>query len=700
MCDYIKSFIVWIVLKPGGLTLSGVCISFFIYAQTCTTTDASGCKCRDSSSANCDLLPDMTISRQKLTETGEVVEYPQKNAGYSISFEGADDGRLRLSVMTPNIGSGPLELRATKYLICGSDTFSTGYAGKCPNGLEPRHLVSQRIYHKSVDSISFYDRISGAMPYHNMGSNFHIGRFEYLSLRLKDTNEPDPRKWPLVAGANKNSYCLEDDVSCSAYPGSCRNQNDSILYDTDFPNFGLGGYYTCTFGIQGISPGYTDTYDKNLYGMWIDIPPGTCNGSDYYLVLEMDPDNYFLESDESNNVITLPVSLTMQDSSGNPTATIYSSKPPVISPGDSLMLSATAAYSYKWSTGDTSSSIIVKTGGSFMVTVSSPCGTASSAPLTVNMLSPPLPPVVVTDTICVGDSARLTASGTDSLVWYEKANKGKIIGIGSIYVTPPLTNSTTYYVENIKTIEGLKGHIGKADTNGAGKYYKGTSYLAFDCISPFKLEYVTVYSDKPGNFNIVLIDWSGFAINTKQVSLVSGKNRVALGFIIAPEYNYQLRLVADTAYAFYGNYGNVSYPFTMQGVVAIKASGFGKSDYVGFYDWEIKTIDFHPASARIPVTAVVDQTCILGARRLDDIMPDFRISPSPFSDKLIIKAEGTQEQMYLLSIYDITGRTVRAEYFQVPGILEISRIDLASGIYIYKITKEKIVLAAGKIIAE
>ncbi|MBI2271171.1 MAG: T9SS type A sorting domain-containing protein [Bacteroidetes bacterium] len=666
-----------------------------MYSQSCTTKDARGSKCINETTINCDLLPDMTISRQILTDTGGYIEYPQKNADFSMN-----DGRLRLSVSTPNIGSGPLELRTTNFLVCGSDTFSTGYIGKCPDGLEPKHIVIQRIYQKTSDSVSYFDHVLGAMPYNVLSSSFYIGNFEFLSLRLKNPKEPNPKKWPIVAGAYKNSFCLDDERKCSSYPGICRDSKDNILLDDKFPNSGREGYYDCALGFQGISPGYTDTYDKNLYGMWIDIPPGTCNGNDYYLVLEIDPDNHFLESDKSNNIITVPVNLSRQDNVGNPTAIIYPQGPTTICQGDSLKLLATAAYSYKWSTGDTTSFITVKSGGIYYVTLTSPCGTATSAPLTVNMLDPPAPPITIGDTICSGDSVLLKAFGTESLVWYDKPIGGRVVAKGNSYMTPSLTNSTTFFVENVKTIPGLSGHVGKSDTSGEGKYYKRSSYLIFDCMSPFTLEAITVYAKNPGTFTLSMLEWSGNELNTKRVSLVTGKNRIPLGFPVIPEFNYMLFIKADSGHAFYGNTANLSYPYTIPGVLSIKTSGLGKSDYTCLYDWEITTADFHPASARVSGTAFVDKTCLLRAKRFDKSMPDYTLTRNLFTDVLNIKIEEGTVINYRLVIYDITGRIVKTATNISSGTTVIGKMGLTNGLYFYKIFSERTTLAAGKITVE
>lgn len=60
--------------------------------------------------------------------------------------------------------------------------------------------------------------------------------------------------------------------------------------------------------------------------------------------------------------------------------------------------------------------------------------------------------VLVDDTICENQTASLTAmitgnlSSTPSLAWYDASTGGNILGFGATFVTPVLTNTTTYYV--------------------------------------------------------------------------------------------------------------------------------------------------------------------------------------------------------------------------------------------------------------
>ena len=106
---------------------------------------------------------------------------------------------------------------------------------------------------------------------------------------IEDTNDPNPLNWPIVGDGAKVGFCLMDYGTCTYYNGHCRDSANNVWLNNNFPNWGLGGgQYNCSPVEQGISVGHTDIYSENLDGMWIDIPPGTCNG-DYYIVIEVDP---------------------------------------------------------------------------------------------------------------------------------------------------------------------------------------------------------------------------------------------------------------------------------------------------------------------------------------------------------------------------------------------------------------------------
>jgi hypothetical protein len=126
---------------------------------------------------------------------------------------------------------------------------------------------------------------------------------------------------------------------------------------------------------------------------------------------------------------TITVTLTATDGSNNsstcnfnvsqaalPTATITASGPLSFCPGGSVTLTANAGTSYLWSTGETTQSITVTTGGSYNVRVTNATGCQSnpSASLTVSVNALPTAMISASGptTICDGGSVTLNASGS------------------------------------------------------------------------------------------------------------------------------------------------------------------------------------------------------------------------------------------------------------------------------------------------
>ena len=115
---------------------------------------------------------------------------------YAQNGEGENNGRLRISVSTPNTGHGPLTVRGAgpngyRTFICGTDTNqiydpNSNIEYTCDNGLEPQQVIWQRIYHKNADgSMSYYDREAGTMTYHPTHGHNHTNDWGVFTLRKK-----------------------------------------------------------------------------------------------------------------------------------------------------------------------------------------------------------------------------------------------------------------------------------------------------------------------------------------------------------------------------------------------------------------------------------------------------------------------------------------------------------------------------------
>ncbi|HEX8515269.1 MAG TPA: PKD domain-containing protein [Bacteroidia bacterium] len=333
----------------------------------CSTTNGAACVCPDGTS-NCDLLPDMTAS--SLIIQNQHTEYP---------------GLLTLSNATPNIGWGPMEIHGSN--SCWCDTVSVPCSTSiCPDGSYPTQKLKQTIYHKSGSTISSYDILtSGVMSYHPTHGHVHVDNWAEFTLRSATSN-PDATTWPIIAAGSKISFCLINLGDCTSDYGYCRDGNyGPIMTMADIPNSPFGMISGCG-NDQGIYVGNLDIYSEGLPGMSIDLT-GVCNGN-YYIVSVTDPDNNFLESDETNNWSATPITLTQQ--TGGPVASFtYSGGPNV-----QFYNSASITYGYQWYFGDGGTSSnqnpqhMYTSNGVYNVTliVSSPCGNDTTTQL-INVTS-------------------------------------------------------------------------------------------------------------------------------------------------------------------------------------------------------------------------------------------------------------------------------------------------------------------------
>ncbi len=406
------------------VVLVALLCSWQLAVSQCTLTNSTSCTCLGGGT-NCDLLPDIKASRYPLTQIGSsgVIEYSQTG-------NGSNNGLLRISVTTPNIGHGPMETRSTNIFVCGTDTFVGTAPSICPDGITyPKILINQRIYHKNGNTMSYYDRAAGTMTYHPSHGHQHVDDWGVYTLRTQ-TTDPNPLNWPIVGNGAKLAFCLLDIGPCTSGTLCIADNGDTLNTSAEFyGNYALGGgSYGCSTTLQGISVGYYDTYVQSLDGMYIVIPPGTCNGN-YYIVCQQDPYNYFLEENDNNNVIAVPFTLTKQ---AGTVPVVTGSGATTFCTGGSVTLTSTAATSYLWSNGATTQSITVNQSGTYSCTVD---GT-TACPATSNAVTVTVNPMSVSagassTNICSGQQVALNSSATGA-------------GVGN--QTQASTNSTVYNI--------------------------------------------------------------------------------------------------------------------------------------------------------------------------------------------------------------------------------------------------------------
>ena len=603
------------------LLIFGFTIFVNILYSQCTTTDATSCVCEDGS-LNCLLLPDITASWKGISNGGWT-EYPQSGAGTNYTGQGPDDGRLRVTGSTPNIGHGSFTVRGQdatgkRAFICGSDTIynvaATG-AFTCPNGNpNPKQMLVQRVYKKDGNVMSYVDTWRGSMTYHSAHGHNHVDDWAVMTLRIA-TSDPNPLNWPIVGEGAKIGFCLMDYGQCgtttgSTYYGHCRDENTvynqgNIMVNSSFPNWNLGGgAYNCSVVEQGISSGWTDVYGKHLDGMWINVPANTCNG-DYYIVMEVDKNNFFQEEREDNNYTAVPVTLTMQqpvNSGALPKITSNSSSN--LCSGSSMTLTATAGTSFLWNTGETTQSITVTQPGTYFCTVTNYCGSGTTEPFMVNNVTPNAP-TVTDQTICGGQTALLTASATGNVRWFD--DQGNLVNSGLSFTTPALSQNTTFFVENTDSYNDTVFAEPHTNGIGGGGYATSAQYNIFNAHEALTIKSALVYSQSAGNLTIKLQNDQGQELQATTVSVPAGMSRVNLNFPVAADSNLRLGVTAMTVTGLYRNNNSATFPYDLNNSLSIIGASAGASYYYYLYDWEILTQNGQCSSAQVPVNVTVQQ---------------------------------------------------------------------------------------------
>ena len=166
--------------------------------------------------------------------------------------------RLRFSNTIYNSGPGDLDLRALPISIPGAVRVTQYVPGADGNIL----------LHEA-----------GVFDFHVEHGHWHwVGFGLYEVLTVTDTGVPGE----VVAQSDKVGYCL---IDVDPMPGD--------------PLAGDPFYTSCVWDRQGISAGWTDTYESHVGGQYVDIthlPDGL-----YVLRSTVDPDNIILEVDDTNN---------------------------------------------------------------------------------------------------------------------------------------------------------------------------------------------------------------------------------------------------------------------------------------------------------------------------------------------------------------------------------------------------------------
>ncbi len=643
-------------------------------AQKCSERNPAACVCPNPTDTTCLLLPDIVVTEKMLLDPSWRVEIP---------------GELRISVATPNIGYGILEVEASDWFICMGDTIKgiSEVPNACSDGTFPRRLIRQNIYKRDGNKMNKVQRWAGSMTYHPTHAHMHVDDWCAFSIRTKVEGQ-DPKDWPIIAEGRKIGFCLADLEPCDSQPSYCDPTGGVQL-----PNegFGEGRYSDCGITKQGISVGFVDIYGYNLPDMDIRIPIGTCNG-DYYLVVEADPFNYFLESDETNNITVAPITLTKQAPDLNKLIDVQGTNS--FCQGESLVLNSVIEGTYEWSTGSTNRSIEVTEAGTYSLKVTNDCETFTSTSKNITVYNPDFdfPPV---DQICQNGLVVLSTENlqeNQSIAWFDSEDSNTPLAITPNYKPSPsiLDSTQTFYAESTLQITGETFFAPPYDNNfGTGGFNNPAlnAGMLFDVLDTCTLESVKVYAGGARERTIELVNKYKEVLYSKTFDVDAGENRLELNFPLVPDTDYTLQAASDPT--FYRNNSNVIYPYNIDGLLSITGSTLDRLEenkyfYYFFYNWAIKEPSYTCVSERKAITITRD-SCIV-ATSPNELAAPFHI----------LQNLGNNNDYYAIQFNDALNTPAQLELINLEGkMIQVTPINsqytlldnynLQGGIYILKI---------------
>jgi hypothetical protein len=353
---------------------------------------------------------------------------------------------------------------------------------------------------------------------------------------------------------------------------------------------------------------------------------------------------------------------------------------------DSLTLTSSAADSYLWSTGASTQSITVHTGGDYTVTVDAVCPDIISAPFAVEVIPAPAGPTANNVSIPAPGTANLIATG-DNVLWYADEQDGTVIGTGNSWTTPVVGTNTTFWCAEAapELIDTLYGGM-VAPTAGAPVESDPQYFPIFECYSPFILKSVLVHAQFAGIRTVGLVSWPGnTTISSANYDLPAGDSRIELDLAITPG-QYGLRMFGSDIGMTYEDVSG-TYPYPLGDVGAITSTtngGSGATAYFEiFYDWEVLKTSYGCESLRTPVQVLVGPSAIGEISGAEQV----RVFPVPAHGAINIDLSSLNGSVEI-EMLDIAGRSLGHTAFNGGSARTLDLSRLAPGEYQLRIKGE------------
>lgn len=367
--------------------------------------------------------------------------------------------------------------------------------------------------------------------------------------------------------------------------------------------------------------------------------------------------------------------------------------------GTPFTLTSSVGNNVSWSSGEGTASISPQQSGSYTVTFTGQCGTYTSDPFDISVITTPVAPVAPDVQLAGPGVATLTATG-DNITWYDAPVGGNTVGTGSPWDTPSLTATTSFWCSAANTNGSVPFFGGKTNNTTSGQYHtNATNYELFTANQLFVIRSVKVYSNSAGVRPIALVDGNGNVITQGNFNIPDGESRVQLNFTVPGPGNYGLKVVSGNPGLWRDGIGSVQtypYPLGAFGNITGSSATGGNSTiyYYFFYDWEVSDPLVMCESPREEV--VVELPASVG----ELVEGAVRVFPNPADRDVFINIEGALAgERLTFSVIDAAGREVASKRI-IGGRATFTTAFLSSGLYAYRIMRDGQVVHADRFMVE
>ncbi|MEM1214684.1 MAG: FG-GAP-like repeat-containing protein [Bacteroidota bacterium] len=368
--------------------------------------------------------------------------------------------------------------------------------------------------------------------------------------------------------------------------------------------------------------------------------------------------------------------------------------------GDAITLTTASTANPSWSNGQEGSTITVTEAGTYFVETDALCSEGSMTSATLEVMTYDAEePLAENVEFLPGDAAFLTATGAGTINWYASATAEEPLATGPTYITEPLTEGRTFYVEAVQQFAGETGVGAKLTIDGGGGIPSIGAYNYFDAYTDFIILQVDVFvpEDQPeGPRTVQLYDNNDQELASIIVDMVHGLQTIDLNFEVPEGEQYSLRCPENNIFR---NNSGVQYPYPIgDDLGSVTDSYYGGQYYYYFYNWQVETTPVFCASERVPVEASV----LVNVNEIDAVSR-LELFPNPASTTVQIRLELTERVALDLRLVNALGQIVRTERWgDLPVGTHTQQLDvsrLPAGVYELQLQRGERV-ATEKIVVE